>query len=73
VGALRSADIVPPDELLEAGQAVLAAGEDLEVEALAQGRLDPAFGLAVGLGVRGAGPGWQSPAIRQTRRHALDL
>jgi hypothetical protein len=32
VGAVRSVEVVPLDELLEASQAVLAAMEDLEVE-----------------------------------------
>jgi hypothetical protein len=51
VGAVWSVTVVPLDELLEAGEALLAAVEDFEVEALAKRGLDPAFGLAVGLRV----------------------
>jgi hypothetical protein len=45
VGAMRSVQVVPPDELLQTGAALLDAVEDLEVDALAEGRLDPRSAL----------------------------
>jgi hypothetical protein len=56
VGTVWPVEVVPPDELLQAGQPLFAAVEDLEVVALTKSGLDPALGLAVGLGVIGPGP-----------------